>query len=287
MKKSELKQYIKEIIISELTMVGPQTPTDEIPSIAKSERTSPNTVKDAIKQAKQTQSSVGVAESLLKEMATFYKVKDKAGFKQALKKYKELKGDDLDKNALGQLLAALDKEGEVDIKALAKEKGKDTATWNNPKTRASLEAEEGEFSDYIEAGKGEKKEEPKTKKEEPKAKKEASKTKKEAPKAKKSKSEDEDEGEEVEDSWYKSSKDDDAEDEESIDKKAQAAAKKGGGDNTPEEKKIKFNQFLASIRKNKGDKAKVSGLLKIAKDKYKFSKIMMDDLLRAAGREVR
>jgi hypothetical protein len=280
MKKSELKQYIKEIIISELTMVGPQTPTDEIPSIAKSERTSPNTVKDAIKQAKQTQSSVGVAESLLKEMATFYKVKDKAGFKQALKKYKELKGDDLDKNALGQLLAALDKEGEVDIKALAKEKGKDTATWNNPKTRASLEAEEGEFSDYIEAGKGEKKEEPKAKKEAPKA-------KKEAPKAKKSKSEDEDEGEEVEDSWYKSSKDDDTEDEESIDKKAQAAAKKGGGDNTPEEKKIKFNQFLASIRKNKGDKAKVSGLLKIAKDKYKFSKIMMDDLLRAAGREVR
>lgn len=280
MKKSELKQYIKEIIISELTMVGPQTPTDEIPSIAKSERTSPSTVKDAIKQAKQTQSSVGVAESLLKEMATFYKVKDKAGFKQALKKYKELKGDDLDKNALGQLLAALDKEGEVDIKALAKEKGKDTATWNNPKTRASLEAEEGEFSDYIEAGKGEKKEEPKTKKEEPKA-------KKEEPKAKKSKSEDEDEGEEVEDSWYKSSKDDDTEDEESIDKKAQAAAKKGGGDNTSEEKKIKFNQFLTSIRKNKGDKAKVSGLLKIAKDKYKFSKIMMGDLLRAAGREVR
>ena len=76
------------------------------------------------------------------------------------------------------------------------------------------------------------------------------------------------------------------EDEKSIDKKAQAAAKKGGGDNTPEEKKIKFNQFLASIQKSKSDKAKVSGLLKIAKDKYELPKTMMDDLLRAAGREV-
>ena len=285
MKKSELKQYIKEIIISELTMVGPQTPTDEVPSIAKSERTSPSTVRDAIKQAKQTQTSVGVAESLLKEMASFYKVKDKEGFKKALKKYKELKGDNLDKNALGQLLAALDKDGEVDIKALAKEKGKDTATWNNPKTRGALEAEEGEFTDYIETGKGEKKETPKTKKEEPKTKKEEPKAKKEAPKAKKSKSEDEDE--DVEDDWNKPSKEDDGEDEESIDKKAQAAAKKGGGDNTPEEKKIKFNQFLASIKKNKADKAKVSALLKVAKDKYKFPRVMMDDLLRAAGREVR
>lgn len=271
MKKSELKQYIKEIIISELTMVGPQTPSDEVSNIAKSERTSPSTVKDAIKQAKQTQTSVGVAESLLKEMASFYKVKDKEGFKKALKKYEKLKGPDYDKNALGQLLVALNKEGEVDIKALAKEKDKDTATWNNPKTRAALEKKGGEFTKYVEVGRGEKKEEPKAKKEEPKA--------------KKSKSEDEDE--DVKDDWNKPSKEDDGEDEESIDKKAQAAAKKGGGDNTPEEKKIKFNQFLASIKKNKADKAKVSALLKVAKDKYKFSRMMMDDLLRTAGREVR
>jgi hypothetical protein len=108
--------------------------------------------------------------------------------------------------------------------------------------------------------------------------------KKETPKKEK-KAKDEDE-EEVEDNWNKSSDDDGMEDEKSIDKKAQAAAKKGGGDNTPEEKKIKFNQFLASIQKNKSDKAKVSGLLKIAKDKYELPKTMMDDLLRAAGREV-
>jgi hypothetical protein len=55
---------------------------------------------------------------------------------------------------------------------------------------------------------------------------------------------------------------------------------------TPEEKKIKFNQFLSSVKKNKDDKAKVDGILKLAKDKFKFAKSMMDDLKRAAGREV-
>lgn len=55
---------------------------------------------------------------------------------------------------------------------------------------------------------------------------------------------------------------------------------------TPEEKKIKFNQFLASVKKNKDDKAKIDGILKLAKDKFKFAKTMMDDLKRAAGREV-
>lgn len=55
---------------------------------------------------------------------------------------------------------------------------------------------------------------------------------------------------------------------------------------TPEEKKVKFNQFLASVKKNKDDKAKIDGILKLAKDKFKFSKSMLDDLKRAAGRGV-
>ena len=55
---------------------------------------------------------------------------------------------------------------------------------------------------------------------------------------------------------------------------------------TPEEKKVKFNQFLSSVKKNKEDKAKIDGILKIAKDKFKFPKTMMDDLKRAAGRDV-
>jgi hypothetical protein len=56
--------------------------------------------------------------------------------------------------------------------------------------------------------------------------------------------------------------------------------------NTSEEKKVKFNQFLSSVKKNKDDKAKIDGILKLAKDKFKFAKTMMDDLKRAAGREV-
>jgi hypothetical protein len=55
---------------------------------------------------------------------------------------------------------------------------------------------------------------------------------------------------------------------------------------TPEEKKVKFNQFLASVKKNKDDKAKIEGILKLAKEKFKFPKTMMDDLKRAAGRDV-
>jgi len=55
---------------------------------------------------------------------------------------------------------------------------------------------------------------------------------------------------------------------------------------TPEEKKTKFNQFLASVKKNKGDKAKIDGILKLAKDKFKFTKAMLDDLKRTAGRNV-
>ena len=57
-------------------------------------------------------------------------------------------------------------------------------------------------------------------------------------------------------------------------------------DNTPDEKKIKFNQFLSSVKKNKEDKNKTDAILKLAKDKFKFAKSMMDDLKRAAGRDV-
>jgi hypothetical protein len=79
----------------------------------------------------------------------------------------------------------------------------------------------------------------------------------------------------------------------SDDEEVVAATKAAGNDSTakelastPEEKKVKFNQFLASVKKNKDDKAKIDGILKLAKDKFKFAKTMMDDLKRAAGREV-
>lgn len=259
MKKSELKKYIREIIISEVTMVGAKTDPSEAPEIAKTERTGIDTVKSAIAQAKKTGASVGVAESLVQEMATFYKVKDKAGFKKALSKYKELKGDKYDKNALGQLLVALDKEGEVDVKTLAKEKGKDTATWNNPNTRAALEKEGGEFTDYVEAGKGEKEEKPK--KEEPKAKKET--PKKETPKKEKTKSKKKDEDEEeVEDTWNKP-EEDETEDEEKIEKKAQAAAKKGGSNLT------KLNNVTTQLKELEKEMKELAGKYKKAEGKEK------------------
>ncbi len=60
--KNEIKEYIYEIL-SEVTMVGPDTELSDIPSIAKSEKTNPTTVKAAIDQAKKTKQAVSVAES--------------------------------------------------------------------------------------------------------------------------------------------------------------------------------------------------------------------------------
>jgi hypothetical protein len=56
--------------------------------------------------------------------------------------------------------------------------------------------------------------------------------------------------------------------------------------NTPEDKKQKFNTGLKFIKKYKDDKPKVDAYLKKAKDEYKLSKSMLDDLKRAAGRDV-
>jgi hypothetical protein len=80
---------------------------------------------------------------------------------------------------------------------------------------------------------------------------------------------------------------------EPMDDEDAAASKAAGSDetakklgSTPEEKKVKFNQFLASVNKNKDDKAKIDAILKLAKDKFKFSGALMNDLRRAAGRKV-
>jgi len=66
MKKSELKEYIKEIILAELeevTMVGPKTEPSDVEDIVKQERTDSSTVKAAIQKARTTNQPVGVAES--------------------------------------------------------------------------------------------------------------------------------------------------------------------------------------------------------------------------------
>jgi hypothetical protein len=64
MKSSELKKYIKEIIISELsetTLVGPKTNPNKAQNIANDEKTDINTVKTAINKAKQNNTTVSVA----------------------------------------------------------------------------------------------------------------------------------------------------------------------------------------------------------------------------------
>jgi hypothetical protein len=96
-----------------------------------------------------------------------------------------------------------------------------------------------------------------------------------------------DSDEEVEDTYYNDEDEfssTDTEGPSSKDISGDETAKELGS--TPEEKKAKFNQFLASVKKNKEDKAKIDGILKLAKEKIKFPKSMMDDLKRAAGRSV-
>ena len=125
MKKSQLKQLIKEMIISELTMVGSKTDPSEAPSIARTERTGLDTVKDAISQARKTQTSIGVAEISLNEMAKITGDLDAAiravvqdnpdleglPLKKAIKGNKEvidaLDGDELYDNQLNKFIALI------------------------------------------------------------------------------------------------------------------------------------------------------------------------------------
>jgi len=286
MKISELKKHIEDNIVEILS----ETDTADINKAIRDKKIDPKQVEDAAKKAQQGKSddlavmmakagTLEEAEVALMEMASFYKVKDKAGFKSALAKYKEAKGDKFDKGALGKLLSTLDKDGEVDLKALSKETGKDIATYNNPQTRGALEKEGGEFTDYLEAGKGEKA--PKEKAEdkpkaEPKKAEKKTEPKKEKPAPKK---EEPKKAEKAED-----------EDEDSTDEKAPSETELKKIDkefsSTPEEKKEKFNLGLKFIKKYKDDKPKIDAYLKKAKEEYKLPKNMMDDLKLAAGRAV-
>lgn len=77
------------------------------------------------------------------------------------------------------------------------------------------------------------------------------------------------------------------------DEEVVAATKAAGSDetakelgSTPEDKKEKFNLGLKFIKKYKDDKPKIDAYLKKAKEEYKLTKSMLDDLKRAAGRDV-
>jgi hypothetical protein len=103
-------------------------------------------------------STTTLDETLLREMATAYKVKDKEGFADAFAEFKKSKGDKYDKTTLGKILKTLAQDGEVDFRKLAAELGKsDLASFNNVPVRAKLEDEGGEFTDYLEPIRKEKK----------------------------------------------------------------------------------------------------------------------------------
>jgi hypothetical protein len=86
-------------------------------------------------------------EGALNEMASFYKVSDDspealAAIAAAKEKYKP-------GTTLYNTLDTLEKTGEIDYKELAKQTGKDMATFNNPKSRGVLEKD---LAAFIQAG---------------------------------------------------------------------------------------------------------------------------------------
>jgi hypothetical protein len=137
MKKSELKSYIKEMIVAELTTVSPTTDASEAPEIAKSEKTTEPAVKDAIAQAKKTNKPVHVAEEMeddaeptasdIAANASIAKLKSKyedvtKQMKAVVNKYKSAEGAEKDKY-VAQLknLTKLKKEIEAMINPTADE----------------------------------------------------------------------------------------------------------------------------------------------------------------------
>ena len=96
----------------------------------------------------------------------------------------------------------------------------------------------------------------------------AKKSKKKEPKGKKS------------DKAEKASSSDEAEESASNDETAKELS--SGSD----AKKEKFNLGLKFIKKYKDDQPKIDAYMKKAKEEYKLSQSMVDDLVRAAGREV-
>lgn len=289
MKKTRLLEIIREEIagaLNELTVVDKKTLPTEAPEIAKSENTDINTVKNAIAQAKKSGKPVNVAEAEdLNEIPDFGGRFDQ----QVAKKYGEDKTlEDATLDITNEILKDMgvtredlkkdeDKAKEV-LKAIrSKVVGKN----QDPRVKKALE-KQTEFDDSGNAlqanqtnnailkalGLKEPGQRGRKASEKPAEEKPAKAEK--APKAK------------AEPKKVEAEDDEDKE-----------AAKAAGSDetakelgSTPEEKKVKFNQFLASVKKNKEDKAKIDGILKLAKDKFKFPKTMMDDLKRAAGRDV-
>ena len=86
----------------------------------------------------------------LEEMASFYSIKPDVDEDEAKEAIAAIKAKYRPGTAFYQTLDSLEKTGEVDYKALAKETGKDIATWNKPETRNVLE-KDGPLAQYLNA----------------------------------------------------------------------------------------------------------------------------------------
>jgi hypothetical protein len=86
-------------------------------------------------------------EGTLEEMASFYKLTDNSP--EALAAIQATKEKFKPGTTLYNTLDTLEKTGEVDYKALAKQTGKDIATFNNPKSRGVLEKD---LAAFVQAG---------------------------------------------------------------------------------------------------------------------------------------
>jgi hypothetical protein len=140
MKLSELKNAIREMIVSELMEVS----ADDI------KRQQQYNIE--LEKTKELMGDL-VTEEDLYEMATFYKVKPevedeaKTAIEKVQAKFRE-------GSALYNTLDLLKTRGEVDYKELAAATGKDIATFNNPKSREVLEKELAAFIDVAAGKKG-------------------------------------------------------------------------------------------------------------------------------------
>jgi hypothetical protein len=152
MKLSELKNAIREMIVSELMEASKAYKVQG----ASGETVTSFTNDAAAKKFDQENTNVVVKpleEEQLDEMATFYKVKPevedeaKTAIEKVQAKFRE-------GSALYNTLDLLKTRGEVDYKELAAATGKDIATFNNPKSREVLEKELAAFIDVAAGKKG-------------------------------------------------------------------------------------------------------------------------------------
>ena len=105
MKRKDLYNYIKEEIVNELTIVTKSTSSDEIPNIAKAEKTDATSVKKAIDAAKASGKDVNIAE--MSTPADIIKIQDPKKFALAKEIYTAGK--------TGALLLAVEKAGDEGI----------------------------------------------------------------------------------------------------------------------------------------------------------------------------